>query len=66
MRGGGVRELLREVYDRLVEVGEEDYNPQDPDHKVLRLKEAVEEVLADGLFDGRMTDVDMRQLPPAL
>jgi len=33
---------------------------------VPRLRQAVEDVLAAGLFDGRMTDIDMRQLPPAL
>jgi len=67
MRGGDVRELLREVYDRLVEVGNGySYDPQDPQRKVRRLRHAIEDVLADGLFDGRWTDVDMRQLPPVL
>jgi len=64
-----MRELLRAVYDRLGEVGEEDslrYNPGDPGHKVRRLRQAVEDVLSEGIFDARMTDVDMRQLPPVL
>jgi len=62
-----MRGLLRELYDRLLEVGEGySLDPQDPDHKVRRLRMAVEDVLSAGLFDGRMTDVDMRQLPPAL
>jgi hypothetical protein len=62
-----MRELLREVYDRLCEVGQ-GYSPddQDPEGKVLRLRELVGEVLGDGLFDGRWTDLDMRQLPPVL
>ena len=62
-----VRELLREVYDRLIEVGEGySYDPMDPARKVRRLRNLVGEVLSDGLFDGRFTDVDMRQLPPVL
>jgi hypothetical protein len=62
-----VRELLREVYDRLGEVGGFPRNdPADPNGKIRRLRLMVEEVLTDGLFDGRLTDVDMRQLPPVL
>lgn len=62
-----MRELLHLVYDRLIEVGEPGYyDPQDPNHKVRRLRHAIEDVLSDGLFDGRWTDVDMRQLPPVL
>ena len=59
--------MLRLVYDRLLEVGEGcGYDPQDPDHRIRHLRLAVEDVLAHGLFDGRWTDVDMRQLPPVL
>jgi len=62
-----VRELLREVYDRLLEVGEQPgYDPQDPQRLARRLRRDVEAVLAAGIFDGRMTGVDMRQLPPVL
>jgi hypothetical protein len=62
-----VRELLRLVYDRLQERPRRwGFDPGDPRGKVRELTTLIEEVLADGLFDGRMTDVDMRQLPPAL
>jgi len=62
-----MRELLRAVYDRLGEVsGTNSRDPGDPERKVRRLRQAVEDVLAAGIFDARMTDVDMRQLPPVL
>jgi hypothetical protein len=62
-----MRELLRLVYDRLDEVGTRTgYDPQDPERKVRRLRFAIEDVLAAGVFEGRMTEIDMRQLPPAL
>jgi hypothetical protein len=62
-----LRELLRLVYDRLQErpVG---YGNElgGSEGRVTRLVELIGEVLADGIFDGRMTEIDMRQLPPAL
>lgn len=62
-----MRELLREVYDRLIEFGVgSTYDPRDPEHKIRRLRAVVEDVLDAGLFDGMMTDVDMRQLPRVL
>ena len=64
-----MRELLRLVYDRLLEVGEIEagyYDPVEPRRRVRRLRKAIEDVLDSGLFDGRWTDVDMSQLPPAL
>jgi hypothetical protein len=62
-----VRELLRLVYDRLQEVPRTSwFDPGGPEGKVRRLTEVIEEVLADGIFDGCMTDIDMRQLPPPL
>ena len=64
-----MRELLREVDDRLRE-----FSPgygrcsgsADPGCLVYRLREALEDVLDGGIFDGRMTDVDMRQMPEVL
>jgi hypothetical protein len=62
-----MRELLRVVYDRLNECPRGyTYDPQDPGRMIPRLEKLVGEVLAAGIFDGRMTEVDMRQLPPAL
>ena len=62
-----MRELLRLVYDRLQERPRTcPFDPGDPQGKVRKLVVLIEEILGDGLFDGRMTDVDMRQLPPAL
>jgi hypothetical protein len=62
-----LRELLRLVCDRLQERPRTyPFDPGDPKQKVSKLMGLIEEVLAGGLFDGRMTDVDMRQLPPAL
>jgi len=62
-----MRELLRLVYDRLGECPRTSgVEWGDPQGLVPRLRQAVEDVLAAGLFDGRMTDIDMRQLPPAL
>ena len=60
-----MRELLREVDDRLRE-----FSPGygrcsgsgDPECLVGRLQEALEDVLDGGIFDGRMTDLDMPQL----
>jgi len=55
------------VWDRLQEMPTSyTYNPQDPYRLIPKLKKQIEEVLASGVLDGRMTDVDMRQLPPAL
>ena len=55
------------VYDRLEQVPLDSYEGQrETRRQVLALKGKVEEVLAAGVFDAWMTDVDMRQLPPAL
>jgi hypothetical protein len=59
------------VWDRLQEMAETHENvtyyvPQDPDHELRKLREQIEVVLAKKLLDGRMTEIDMRQLPPAL
>ncbi|GAH74159.1 unnamed protein product [marine sediment metagenome] len=64
-----MRELLREVDDRLREFspGPNRYKgPGDPGCLVHRLQEALEKVLDAGIFDGRLTAVDMRQLPRVL
>jgi hypothetical protein len=55
------------VWDRLQEFPTGYRNdPQDPGELIPKLKKLLEEVLASGVLDGRMTDIDMRQLPPAL
>ena len=59
------------VWDRLQEMPEtrsmaSHYEPQDPNGDLQKLVKQIELVLAKGLLDGRMTDIDMRQLPPAL
>ena len=62
-----MRELLEMVRDRLGECCLYEYSGAGKEHLDLRrLRRAIEVVLDKGLFDGRMTDVDMRQLPPAL
>jgi hypothetical protein len=66
-----LRELLRLVWDRLQEMPEtgvkaHGYWPQDPGRELRKLAVQIEVVLSKKLLDGRMTDVDMRQLPPAL
>ena len=58
-----MRELLKFVLDR---IGECPSGWEDPDGLVPELKWVVERILDEGIFDGRMTDIDMRQLPPAL
>lgn len=59
-----MRELLRVVLDRLNEVPRASYDWDDD--PVYQLQEAIEDVLGRGIFDGAMTEVDMRQLPPPL
>jgi hypothetical protein len=62
-----LRELLRLVWDRLEQVPLDSYEGQrETKRQVLALKQRVEDVLAAGIFDAWMTDLDMRQLPPAL
>lgn len=57
------------VWDRLQEMPESGgmgFYPMDPGHDLRKLRQQIEVVLSKGLLDGRMTDIDMRQLPPAL
>jgi hypothetical protein len=71
-----VRELLRVLADRLNECPRgylmatdrsgTGFDPQDPERLIPKLQKLVGEVLASGIFDGRMTELDMRQLPPVL
>jgi len=42
------------------------YYPTDPGRDVRKLRQQIEVVLSKGLLDGRMTELDMSQLPPAL
>ena len=64
-----MRELLREVDDRLREFSPGNFSHKgrgDPGCLVYRLQGALEDVLDAGIFDGQMTDVDMRQMPRVL